>query len=62
MFLYNACLSILGMGDAPTFMIKRDAHAFMMEEGMGDASTFMIKGDVTLATRVSFAFIIEDAH
>jgi hypothetical protein len=50
------------MGDAPTFMIKRDAHAFMMEEGMGDASTFMIKGDVTLATRVSFAFIIEDAH
>jgi hypothetical protein len=33
------------MGDAPTFMIKGDAHAFMMIDRMGDALAFMIKGD-----------------
>jgi hypothetical protein len=48
------------MEDAPTFVIKGDACAFVMGEGMGDAPTFMIKGDAPLATRVSFAFKIED--
>jgi hypothetical protein len=62
MFLYNARLSILEMGDWSAFMIKRDAHAFMMGEGMRDTSAFEIKGDAPLATRVSFAFIIGDAH
>jgi hypothetical protein len=50
---FVTCLSILGIGDVPAFMIKGDAHAFMMREGMGDASTFMIKGDAHLAMRVS---------
>jgi hypothetical protein len=36
------------MGDAPTFVIKGDTHAFVMGDGMGDAPTFMIKGDVSL--------------
>jgi hypothetical protein len=62
MFLCNTCLSILGMGDASTFIIKGDACAFVMKEGMRDVSAFMIKGDVPLAARVSFAFIIEDVH
>jgi hypothetical protein len=46
MFLCNVRLSILGMGDAPAFVIKGDVCAFMMGEGMGDAPTFVIKGDV----------------
>jgi hypothetical protein len=50
------------MGDTPAFVIKGDVHAFMMGEGMGDAPAFMIKGDTPLATRVSFVFIIKDAH
>jgi hypothetical protein len=50
------------MGDAPIFMIKRDARAFMIGEGMRDASAFMIKGDASLVTRVSFAFIIGDTY
>jgi hypothetical protein len=50
------------MGDAPAFVIKGDTRAFMMGEGMGDASAFMIKGDVSLATSVSFTFIIGDTH
>jgi hypothetical protein len=29
---------------------------------MEDASAFVIKGDTPLATRVSFAFVIGDAH
>jgi hypothetical protein len=50
------------MRDVPIFVIKGDAHAFMMGEGMGDAPSFMIKGDAPLATCVSFAFIIRDVH
>jgi hypothetical protein len=49
MFLCNARLSILGMGD-----IKRDARTFVMGEGMGDTPAFMIKGGVPLATHISF--------
>jgi hypothetical protein len=50
------------MGDAPAFMIKGSAHAFVVGEGMGDAPAFVIKGDALLATRVSFTFIIGDTH
>jgi hypothetical protein len=50
------------MGDAPAFVIKGDARAFVVGEGMGDTPAFMIKGDTPLATRVSFAFIIGDTH
>jgi hypothetical protein len=39
-----------------------DARAFVMREGIGDASAFVIKGDAPLATHISFAFIIGDAH
>jgi hypothetical protein len=62
MFLCNARLSILGMGDASAFMIKGGACTFVMGEGMEDVPAFMIKGDASLATRVSFAFIIGDVH
>jgi hypothetical protein len=62
MFLCNVHLSVLGMEDAPAFVIKGDTHTFVMGEGMGDASAFMIKGDAPLATHVSFAFIIGDTH
>jgi hypothetical protein len=62
MFLCNTRLSILGMGDMPAFVIKEDAHAFMMGEGMGDAPILVTKGDAPLAARVSFAFIIGDVH
>jgi hypothetical protein len=61
-FLCNMRLSILGMGDAPAFMIKGEARAFMMGEGMGDAPAFVIKGNVPLARCLSFAFIIREAH
>jgi hypothetical protein len=50
------------MGDASTFMIKGDVHAFVMGEGMEDESVFVTKEDAPLATRVSFAFIIRDVH
>jgi hypothetical protein len=50
------------MGDAPAFVIKGDAHAFMMGEAMGDASAFVIKGGAPLEMCVSFDFIIGDAH
>jgi hypothetical protein len=43
-------------------MIKGDACTFVMGEGMEDVPAFMIKGDASLATRVSFAFIIGDVH
>jgi hypothetical protein len=62
MFLCNMYLSILGMGDVHAFVIKGDVHAFVMGEGMRDALVFMIKGDAPLTTRVSFSFIIRDAH
>jgi hypothetical protein len=62
MFLCNTCLSILGMGDAPTFTMKGDVHAFVMGEGMGGTPAFMIKADAPLETCVSFAFIIRDMH
>jgi hypothetical protein len=62
MFLSNMCLSILGMGDAPIFMIKGDVRAFVMGEGMGDTSTFEIKGGTPLEMCVSFSFIIRDMH
>jgi 2,3-bisphosphoglycerate-independent phosphoglycerate mutase len=41
------------MGDTPAFMIKGDAHAFVIGDGMGDTPTFMIKGD-------THAFVIGD--
>jgi hypothetical protein len=50
------------MGDVFTFVIKEDAHAFMMGDRMGDAPAFMIKGDAPLAKCVSFTCIIEDAQ
>jgi hypothetical protein len=50
------------MGDAPTFVIKGDVHAFVMGEEMGDTPTFEIKGGAPLEMHVSFAFIIGDAH
>jgi hypothetical protein len=50
------------MGDAPTFMIKGDAHAFVMEDGMEDAPTFVIKGDAPLQMHVSFTCIIRDVQ
>jgi hypothetical protein len=56
------CLSILGMGDVPAFVIKGDVHAFLMEEGMGDTLIFVIKGGAPLTTRIYFAFIIGDTH
>jgi hypothetical protein len=40
---------ILGMEDAPAFVIKGDAHAFVMGEGMGDTPTLMIKGERVLS-------------
>jgi hypothetical protein len=42
------------VGDAPTFMIKGNAHTFVMGDGMGNAPAFVIKGDAPLETRVSF--------
>jgi hypothetical protein len=48
------------MGGAPTFVTKRDARTFMMEDGMGDVFVFVIKGDTPLEKRVSFTCIIED--
>jgi hypothetical protein len=51
-----------GMGYALTFVIKGDVCAFVIGEGMGYALTIVTKGDAPLATHVSFAFIIEDAH
>jgi hypothetical protein len=62
MFLFNARLSILGMVDASAFVIKGDAHTFMMGEGMRDVSAFKIKGDAPIETRASFPFIIKDAY
>jgi hypothetical protein len=41
------------MGDVSAFVIKGDAHDFVMGKGMGDTS---------LVTCVSFAFIIKDVH
>jgi hypothetical protein len=38
------------MKDAPAFIIKGDAHAFMMGEN-GRRAHFVIKGDMSLATR-----------
>jgi hypothetical protein len=46
MFLCNACLSILEMGDTSTFMIKGDARALVIGEGMRDVPAFMIKEGV----------------
>jgi hypothetical protein len=51
-----------GMGYVLTFMIKGDVCAFVIGEGMRYAPTIVIKGDAPLATRVSFSFIIRDAH
>jgi hypothetical protein len=62
MFLCNARLSIVGMGDATAFVIKGDARTFVIGEGMRDTTAFVIKGDTPLATCVSFAFIIREAH
>jgi hypothetical protein len=41
----NARLSIYGMRDTPVFVIKEDAHAFVMKDGMGYATAFVIKED-----------------
>jgi hypothetical protein len=50
------------MGDVSAFVIKGDACTFVVKEVMGDAPAFVIKEDAPLATRVSFVFIIVDAH
>jgi hypothetical protein len=55
-------LSIYGIGDAPTFVIKRGMHAFVMEDRMGVVPTFVIKGDAPLATCISYTCIIGDAQ
>jgi hypothetical protein len=57
----NARLSIYGMGDTPSFMIKEDAPAFMAGDGKADVSASVIKGDVPQATHVFFTCIIGDA-
>jgi hypothetical protein len=62
MCLRNAHLSILGMEDTPAFVIKGDAHTFVVGEGMEDAPTFVIKEDMPLKMHVSFAFVIRDAQ
>jgi hypothetical protein len=62
MFLCNTRLSILGMGDVPTFMINGNTRAFVMGEGIRGASAFVIKGDAPLTTRISYDFIIGDVH
>jgi hypothetical protein len=56
----NAHLSIYRMGDAPAFVIKGDAAAFVMGDGTGDAPAFMIKGDMPQVMHVSFTSIIGD--
>jgi hypothetical protein len=48
------------MGDAPAFVIKGDASAFVMGDGTGDAPAFMIKGDMPQVMHVSFTSIIGD--
>jgi hypothetical protein len=58
----NACLSIYGMRDTPTFIKKGDAPAFVMGDGIGDVPAFMIKGDAHLKMCVSFTYIIGDAQ
>jgi hypothetical protein len=50
------------MGDTLAFMIKGDAHTFMMRDGMGDVYTFVIKGDAPLKMSVSFTCIIRDTQ
>jgi hypothetical protein len=50
------------MGEAPAFVIKGDAHTFVMGDGMGDTSDFVIKGDAPLETHISFTCIIKDAQ
>jgi hypothetical protein len=42
---YDAHLSIYGMGDAPSFVIKGDAPAIVMGDEMGDMPAIVIKGD-----------------
>jgi hypothetical protein len=44
----NTLSSIYRMGNAPAFVIKGDACAFVMEDGMGDTPAFVIKGDAPL--------------
>jgi hypothetical protein len=46
----------------PAFVIKGDAHAYVMGDRMGDAPAFLIKGDAPLETHVSFTCIIGDAQ
>jgi hypothetical protein len=58
----NACLSIYGMGDVSTFVIKGDAPTFVMGDRMGYALAFMINGDALRAMHVSFTCIIRDAQ
>jgi hypothetical protein len=58
----NTHLSIYGMGDVPTFVIKGDAPTFVMGDGMRDTPAFVIKGDTPLETHVSFTCIIGDAQ
>jgi hypothetical protein len=45
------------MGDAPTFMIKGEVHAFVMGDRMGDALTFVIKGNTPLEMCIPFTCI-----
>jgi hypothetical protein len=50
------------MGDASTFVIKGDVHAFVIGDGMGDAPAFVINRDSPLEMRISFTCIIGDAQ
>jgi hypothetical protein len=56
----NILLSIYGMGDTPSFVIKEDVPTFVMGDGMGEASAFGRKGDAPLETHVYFTCIIGD--
>jgi hypothetical protein len=57
----NTRLSIYGIGNTLTFVIKGDASAFMMGDGMGNAPAFMIKEHTPLKMCISFTCIIGDA-
>jgi hypothetical protein len=50
------------MGDASTFMIKGDVHAFVIGGRIGDAPAFVINRDSPLEMCVSFTCIIRDAQ
>jgi hypothetical protein len=52
-----ARLSIYGIGDAPTFVIKRGMHAFVMEDRMGDVPSSSLLYDEIIGEERVFIFI-----